>query len=381
MCDEIPIEAMEWTPNHARKTCACCARKFHVFRRRHHCRMCGNLICHTCLQRQMILGRKRKVCNECRARQMHSVIEQAPFSEPLLSPEVKEPPPPPIEPTFPARLPITALFTSIIFISQPSVILFITLFVFIGAVYFFSEKKKVSSISAPKFQINIASNSETIRAAKELKSCLALMKESLSCKREENGWVFHSEQKGVEILLKTAKIQNKQVLCVRGESIVDVSMDNLLKTINTHHREYDKDVKTIRDHQVFDSDQVLSILQPEGVDHVARCTCMYMSYNRIFPIAARDACVVQCSGSIGKDRVILVRSIERDDVPDVEDHIRVNLICHGFYFQPISDTQTRMQLVSMVDPMGDIPAFLVAKVAPDRALSLHRISSCAKRYS
>ncbi|KDO31115.1 hypothetical protein SPRG_04254 [Saprolegnia parasitica CBS 223.65] len=31
-----------------RKRCALCLRRFHPFRRRHHCRLCGEVACHQC---------------------------------------------------------------------------------------------------------------------------------------------------------------------------------------------------------------------------------------------------------------------------------------------------------------------------------------------
>ncbi|OQR95590.1 hypothetical protein THRCLA_22110 [Thraustotheca clavata] len=33
-----------------RERCPMCQRRFHLFRRRHHCRLCGEVACHECTQ-------------------------------------------------------------------------------------------------------------------------------------------------------------------------------------------------------------------------------------------------------------------------------------------------------------------------------------------
>ncbi|OQR81246.1 hypothetical protein ACHHYP_16634 [Achlya hypogyna] len=38
----------EWIDDHARTNCYTCDRKFTLFRRRHHCRMCGEVVCTSC---------------------------------------------------------------------------------------------------------------------------------------------------------------------------------------------------------------------------------------------------------------------------------------------------------------------------------------------
>jgi len=41
-------EVVEWTPNDIVKLCPYCAKAFNIARRRHHCRLCGAIMCNTC---------------------------------------------------------------------------------------------------------------------------------------------------------------------------------------------------------------------------------------------------------------------------------------------------------------------------------------------
>jgi len=39
-----------WIDDRAVKLCPTCAKNFHVARRKHHCRLCGAIMCHDCTQ-------------------------------------------------------------------------------------------------------------------------------------------------------------------------------------------------------------------------------------------------------------------------------------------------------------------------------------------
>jgi len=43
-----PKESPDWTPDNSSTCCEECFAKFTVFRRRHHCRKCGRLVCEKC---------------------------------------------------------------------------------------------------------------------------------------------------------------------------------------------------------------------------------------------------------------------------------------------------------------------------------------------
>ena len=48
-----------WTPDERVTSCARCAQPFTLFRRRHHCRVCGNCFCSACCKRRL---RDERVC-------------------------------------------------------------------------------------------------------------------------------------------------------------------------------------------------------------------------------------------------------------------------------------------------------------------------------
>ena len=60
----------DWQPNMTAPNCQVCDVKFNVlFRRKHHCRQCGNLVCNGCSQtRDYVSGYKDtkvRICNIC----------------------------------------------------------------------------------------------------------------------------------------------------------------------------------------------------------------------------------------------------------------------------------------------------------------------------
>jgi hypothetical protein len=60
-----------WIPDKARKYCYCCSRAFHtIFRRKHHCRMCGDIVCGKCSRTKVtlyntLITRVERACNSC----------------------------------------------------------------------------------------------------------------------------------------------------------------------------------------------------------------------------------------------------------------------------------------------------------------------------
>ena len=65
--------AQKWCPNQTRANCTVCKSKFGtLFRRRHHCRQCGSLVCDPCSNiRDYVTGYKDikvRVCTFCNSR-------------------------------------------------------------------------------------------------------------------------------------------------------------------------------------------------------------------------------------------------------------------------------------------------------------------------
>ena len=59
---------VEWQSDAASPDCSLCAQSFNVFRRRHHCRACGKLVCDACSRaRRLVRGppNLKRVCDGC----------------------------------------------------------------------------------------------------------------------------------------------------------------------------------------------------------------------------------------------------------------------------------------------------------------------------
>uniref|UniRef100_A0A8C1BV50 Zinc finger FYVE domain-containing protein 26 n=1 Tax=Cyprinus carpio carpio TaxID=630221 RepID=A0A8C1BV50_CYPCA len=59
----------DWIPDHKQHICMVCRReRFTMFNRRHHCRRCGRLVCHSCSSRKMAVEGSEepvRVCDQC----------------------------------------------------------------------------------------------------------------------------------------------------------------------------------------------------------------------------------------------------------------------------------------------------------------------------
>ena len=65
-----------WVPDSASKQCMICKQKFSAFIRKHHCRMCGRVVCSNCSPekadiaklsgKQTGSGKMERVCNTCK---------------------------------------------------------------------------------------------------------------------------------------------------------------------------------------------------------------------------------------------------------------------------------------------------------------------------
>lgn len=58
----------QWAPDKEASRCRLCEKEFSIARRRHHCRHCGNIFCHSCSDNTMPLpssARPVRVCDAC----------------------------------------------------------------------------------------------------------------------------------------------------------------------------------------------------------------------------------------------------------------------------------------------------------------------------
>ncbi|KAI9291816.1 Dbl homology domain-containing protein [Neoconidiobolus thromboides FSU 785] len=61
-----------WIPDDQAIDCHCCKEEFTVFKRKHHCRLCGNVVCHTCSNntffipgQSLVDHRPARACDKC----------------------------------------------------------------------------------------------------------------------------------------------------------------------------------------------------------------------------------------------------------------------------------------------------------------------------
>lgn len=70
--------AVSWMPDSASDICLICDSKFTATNRRHHCRMCGILVCHKCCKEKAVIEhisatKKQKVCCHCSSKKQEDV--------------------------------------------------------------------------------------------------------------------------------------------------------------------------------------------------------------------------------------------------------------------------------------------------------------------
>jgi len=58
----------KWINDSNCNKCCKCKKYFHLFRRKHHCRKCGFIYCHECLNDVVYYGLKTKICKICNIR-------------------------------------------------------------------------------------------------------------------------------------------------------------------------------------------------------------------------------------------------------------------------------------------------------------------------
>nr|CCA19641.1 conserved hypothetical protein [Albugo laibachii Nc14]CCA23073.1 conserved hypothetical protein [Albugo laibachii Nc14] len=60
ICRRGILNRSDWIPDRARSACNVCARKFSTTRHRHHCRMCGEVVCRKCIVLRHVSGKSQK---------------------------------------------------------------------------------------------------------------------------------------------------------------------------------------------------------------------------------------------------------------------------------------------------------------------------------
>eukprot|EP00211_Chloroparvula_japonica_P020951 CAMPEP_0119132632 /NCGR_PEP_ID=MMETSP1310-20130426/11967_1 /TAXON_ID=464262 /ORGANISM="Genus nov. species nov., Strain RCC2339" /LENGTH=81 /DNA_ID=CAMNT_0007123275 /DNA_START=121 /DNA_END=362 /DNA_ORIENTATION=- len=71
MGDDAEARREHWIPDDRVSRCEACNAGFSLFKRKHHCRMCGHIFCDKCLSTKMELPEEmgylkpEKVCQKC----------------------------------------------------------------------------------------------------------------------------------------------------------------------------------------------------------------------------------------------------------------------------------------------------------------------------
>eukprot|EP00474_Spongospora_subterranea_P011388 CRZ11846.1 hypothetical protein [Spongospora subterranea] len=75
----------KWVPDHSYDSCFGCLRKFNMFNRRHHCRLCGQLFCKSCSSSRIELASDQgfvRVCDSCYQKHRGGVNPLSPITFP-----------------------------------------------------------------------------------------------------------------------------------------------------------------------------------------------------------------------------------------------------------------------------------------------------------
>eukprot|EP00301_Raphidiophrys_heterophryoidea_P013628 c21091_g1_i1.p1 GENE.c21091_g1_i1~~c21091_g1_i1.p1 ORF type:complete len:219 (-),score=31.52 c21091_g1_i1:119-775(-) len=84
---ELTSRDRTWEKDDARTTCSLCGDLFNVINRKHHCRLCGSLICASCSafmsfdhRSTSLLTRAKRVCRDCSDLYQHTPHHHSPIA-------------------------------------------------------------------------------------------------------------------------------------------------------------------------------------------------------------------------------------------------------------------------------------------------------------
>jgi len=86
---------------------------------------------------------------------------------------------------------------------------------------------------------------------------------------------------------------------------------------------------------------------------------LHYVYKAPFPVKSRDFCLKRFVHRYGENILVCGISIEDDDLPPLKKYIRGEIMMSGYYFESISEEETKVTSIVYVDPKGWIPNFVV----------------------
>jgi len=81
------VSEVRWIPDRERNKCYLCNREFGLFFRRHHCRACGDVVCHNCSDTTH--PQRLRVCRECKEGRSIMARTRSQFGFPPLNPVLR----------------------------------------------------------------------------------------------------------------------------------------------------------------------------------------------------------------------------------------------------------------------------------------------------
>ncbi len=181
------------------------------------------------------------------------------------------------------------------------------------------------------------------------------------------GWTFVQEKNGVRISSK--KMPHNPLSMVKGEGVIKCPPEGIVAIVaeQANKASWDKMYKAGR------------VLQQVSED----CRVLYDSYNRIWPTAPRDFCSValverHVDGSV----VMANRSVQHPDCPEVDGVVRANVMLGGIVLKPLPESNyehSHITYLMFVDVGGEIPTFVLNKIANDQPMCVAGLREVAER--
>lgn len=86
---------------------------------------------------------------------------------------------------------------------------------------------------------------------------------------------------------------------------------------------------------------------------------LHYVYKAPFPVRSRDFCLKRFVHRHGDNILMCGISVIDDDLPPLKKYVRGEITMSGYFFEGISDEETKITSIVYIDPKGWIPGFVV----------------------
>ena len=225
-----------------------------------------------------------------------------------------------------------------------------------------------------------------------MKKAFALIKRAAAV-GEGDGWELKGSQQGVQIYLK----KEGSFVYSKGVGIVQASVSDMLSLLGDVDRKHLYD-KLWKEERVLanwsDSEAVLKkvheFIGASENETVTDASIKHAQFKSPFPLAIAPRNLVSSTVLVrstvqGREKIVIaLRSIPPHgngcNPPCSSGSVRANLIAGGIVLQSVSGGSGQpdscmVTSITMLDPNGSIPAWIVNKVAPSRCLGIARMNA------